>query len=58
MATIYRLKACTKCGGDLNLDAYQEWTCLQCGDTDWDFEPEGRKQGPKGRRLTGTRMDR
>ena len=27
---LYRLKACTKCGGDLAYDE-GDWICLQCG---------------------------
>lgn len=27
---LYRLKACTKCGGDLAFDE-GDWICLQCG---------------------------
>lgn len=28
--TLFRFKACTKCGGDLALDE-GDWLCLQCG---------------------------
>ena len=28
--TLFRFKACTKCGGDLALDD-GDWLCLQCG---------------------------
>ena len=28
--TLFRFKACTKCGGDLTLDE-GDWLCLQCG---------------------------
>ena len=29
---MFRLKECTKCGGDLYLD-YEDWHCMQCART-------------------------